>query len=228
VPRQNLNGIIFSTTTESQSRLPDESFNKKPNSAIKGQKKAKWLFKGRWKSQTMFVTLLFRCHKETSKLQEYYWTFFSQLRLSLACHCTVAHYWCSDDISLWDYTLWVQWCHRWHGGPSATFCTHTKVKRVAVTTKQDLTQQIFLHFKLLLISRNWPDGLVVWRMQTNCRSLHLWLVRSGHVFTCDYHICLRLRDSLAVDRSITDFKNPYMEVDIVLRAFFSLWNWDIL
>ena len=101
-------------------------------------------------------------------------------------------------------------------------------KRVAVATKQDLTQQIFLHFKLLLISRNWPDGLVVWRMQTICRSLHLWLVRSGHVFTCDYHICLRLRDSLAVDRSITDFKNPYMEVDIVLRAFFSLWNWDIL
>jgi len=41
VPRQNLNGIIFSTTIESQSRLPDESFNKKPNSAKKGQKKAK-------------------------------------------------------------------------------------------------------------------------------------------------------------------------------------------
>jgi len=75
----------------------------------------------------MFVALLFRSHKETSKLREYFWTFFSQLRLSLACHCAVAHYWCSYDISLWDYTLWEQWCHRWHSDPSATFCTHTKV-----------------------------------------------------------------------------------------------------
>jgi len=48
--------------------LPDENFNKKPNSANKGQKKAKPIVFMPEKSQTLFVVFLFLCH-EKSKLQ---------------------------------------------------------------------------------------------------------------------------------------------------------------
>jgi len=48
--------------------LTIENFIEKPNSAKKKPEKAKLIVQRPEKSQTLFVVLLFLCHKETSKL----------------------------------------------------------------------------------------------------------------------------------------------------------------
>jgi len=52
--------------------LPDKNFNIKPNSDKKGQKKVKPIVQKPEKCQTLLEVLLFVCHKETSKLQQYH------------------------------------------------------------------------------------------------------------------------------------------------------------
>jgi len=59
-----------------------------------GQKKAKLIVQ-----KPKFVVLLFICHKETSKLQEYHYKFSSKSRLSLAWPHTEPYYWCFSDFS---------------------------------------------------------------------------------------------------------------------------------
>jgi len=68
--------------------LPEENFNKKPNSAKKDQKKGQTNCLKARKSQTLFAVLTFLCHKETFKLQEYQKNVFEiTIRLTLACQC---------------------------------------------------------------------------------------------------------------------------------------------
>jgi len=61
--------------------LPDEYFNKKPNSAKKRPEKGQSDCLKTGKKASLFAVLLFNCHNETSKLQDHHQKFSSKLKL---------------------------------------------------------------------------------------------------------------------------------------------------
>jgi len=107
--------------------VPDENFNKKPNSAKKGAEKGQAnCVKARKKPN--FVVLLYFCHKETSKLQENLNKFSSKWRLSFAC--LVLELITDASLTLhgfWDCTPWGQWCDSLHTDLLAVFCTKVSI-----------------------------------------------------------------------------------------------------
>jgi len=132
--------------------LPDENFNKKPNSAkshsdcLKGRKKPNCIC-------GISMPLSQKKHFNYKNIK----TNYLKLRLSLPWHCTGAHYWCFSDFS-WFVRLhtWVKDCD----DPSAVFCTHTKVISHSLLYLRPESLQLFPEpcERLLGPSQKNPDG----------------------------------------------------------------------
>ena len=108
--------------------LPDENFNKKPNSAKKRPEKGQTdCLKARKKPNCICSVAIplkqrnISITRISNNFLRHQDEVFLGLVLELITDASLTFH------DLWDCTLWVHWCHSLHTNPSAASCTQTKV-----------------------------------------------------------------------------------------------------